>query len=239
MTYAPDTLSSRAMELARSVHKNQRRKYTGNPYFEHLAEVAGIAMGVGWRSPAVHPDTLMAVAWLHDAMEDQGVRYDYLAEAMSVDVAAGVFWLTDSAIGDRAGRKAASRARLALAPGWVQTIKVADVISNCGSIREHDPEFARTYLAEKRALLEVLTKADPRLLAIAREVCAERPTMESMAREAALEQDAELGDFIDRLPPVSENVKLQAMLASASPWDVATVRGEPVRIGANSIDREF
>jgi len=33
----------------------------------------------------------------------------------------------------------------------------------------HDPKFAVTYLEEKRLLLDVLTKADPRLLAMARE----------------------------------------------------------------------
>jgi guanosine-3',5'-bis(diphosphate) 3'-pyrophosphohydrolase len=72
-------------------------------------------------------------------------------------------------MGNRAERKAASRARLAAAPGWVQTIKCADLISNTSSIVKHDPKFAVTYLEEKRLLLDVLTKADPRLVAIARQ----------------------------------------------------------------------
>ena len=32
--------------FAREVHKDQRRKYTNNPYFDHLAEVAGIVSAV-------------------------------------------------------------------------------------------------------------------------------------------------------------------------------------------------
>lgn len=32
-----------AMTFAREVHKDQVRKYTGNPYADHLAEVAGLA----------------------------------------------------------------------------------------------------------------------------------------------------------------------------------------------------
>jgi hypothetical protein len=50
----------------------------------------------------------------------------------------------------------------------VQTIKCADIISNTSSIVMHDPAFARVYLEEKRLLLERLTEADPRLLALAR-----------------------------------------------------------------------
>ena len=44
-----------------------------------------------------------------------------------------------------------------------QTIKLADLISNSRSIMAHDPNFARTYLEEKRMLLEVMTKGDPGL----------------------------------------------------------------------------
>jgi hypothetical protein len=79
----------------------------------------------------------------------------------------GVMLLSDLEQGNRAERKAASRARLADAPAWVQTIKCADLISNTSSIVLRDPKFAVTYLEEKRLLLDVLTKADPRLHALA------------------------------------------------------------------------
>ena len=35
-----------AMSFAKSVHAGQVRKYTGNPYTDHLAEVAGIVATV-------------------------------------------------------------------------------------------------------------------------------------------------------------------------------------------------
>ena len=54
-------------------------------------------------------------------------------------------------------------------PQIFQTIKVADLISNTSSIVRHDPKFAVVYLDEARQLLDVLTRADPRLLAMARE----------------------------------------------------------------------
>ncbi|WP_312547631.1 HD domain-containing protein [Massilia sp.] len=163
------TLAYEAMQFARHVHRAQQRKYTGNPYADHLAEVAGIAMSVGWHQPEVHPDVFMAVCWLHDSVEDQGVKSSTLVDKFGMDVAKGVLMLSDLEEGNRAARKAASRDRLADAPAWVQTIKCADLISNTSSIVMHDPKFAVTYLEEKRLLLDVLTKADPRLLAIARQ----------------------------------------------------------------------
>lgn len=151
------------MNFARHVHQSQVRKYTGNPYVDHLAEVCGIAMSVGWHSAEIHPDKLMAVCWLHDCMEDQRVTHLELVSQFGVEVADGVSWLSDLESGNRAERKAASRIRLQQAPGWVQTIKCADLISNTSSIVKHDPKFAVTYLEEKRQLLDVLSKADPRL----------------------------------------------------------------------------
>lgn len=160
-------LAFRAMELARKVHAFQVRKYTGNPYVDHLAEVAGIAMSVGWHNAEIHPDKLLAVCWLHDCIEDHGVDPSELQHIFGPDVMAGVVMLSDVEEGNRAERKAASRRRLHASPGWVQTIKVADMMSNTSSIVKHDPEFARLYLEEKRLMLAALDKADARLRAMA------------------------------------------------------------------------
>ncbi|HEX8883150.1 MAG TPA: HD domain-containing protein [Noviherbaspirillum sp.] len=158
-----------AMQFAREVHRAQTRKYTGNPYADHLAEVCGIAITAGLYDLNVVPEDFIAVCWLHDCMEDQGVTFDHLAKRFGYTVASGVHLLSDLEEGNRATRKAASRARLATAPGWIQTIKCADLISNTSSIVQHDSKFAVTYLEEKRLLLEVMTKADPRLRAMAME----------------------------------------------------------------------
>jgi len=156
------TLAFRAMQFAREVHKNQVRKYTGNPYTDHLAEVAGIASTVRGE------EEVIAVAWLHDCIEDQGCTRAQLMDLFGEVVASGVYLLSDLEDGNRKERKAASRRRLAISPDWVQTIKVADLISNTSSIVKHDPKFAELYLEEKRLLLDVLTKADKGLIEIAR-----------------------------------------------------------------------
>ena len=156
-----------AMAFAREAHKDQRRKYTGNAYADHLAEVAGIALTCCPEN--LRPDVMAQVAWLHDCVEDQGVTVEVLTEKFGGTVAVAVQYLSDTETGNRAERKAASRERLAGAWHWVQTIKVADLISNPASIVQHDPKFAVVYLEEKRLLLDVLTKADPRLISIARQ----------------------------------------------------------------------
>jgi len=161
------TIAFDAMLFAREVHAGQQRKYTGNPYADHLGEVAGIVAASNYCGDVWH-DLAVATAWLHDCVEDQGVTNVDLITRFGLTVAGGVMALSDLEVGNRAGRKAASRARLAAAPNWVQSIKCADLISNTSSIVRHDPVFAVTYLEEKRLLLDVMTKADPRLLALAR-----------------------------------------------------------------------
>lgn len=168
-----------AMCFARKAHATQVRKYTGNPYADHLAEVAGIVASVAGRI-TIDPlmiDIMVSTAWLHDYIEDQRKEndtrgefaYTELALEFGEVIASGVLFLSDLETGSRAVRKAASRERLSRAPGWVQTIKVADLISNTSSIVKHDPTFAMVYLEEKRLLLDVLTKADPLLMGIARQ----------------------------------------------------------------------
>lgn len=161
-----DNLAFEAMLFAREVHKNQTRKYTGNPYFDHLAEVAGIIASA--YSDSANFDLVVATAWLHDCVEDQNVSFATINEKFGEIVCEGVVGLSDLEEGNRATRKALSRERLSKQAYWIQDIKVADMISNTSSIVKHDAKFAKIYLEEKRLLLDVLTKADIRLVEIAR-----------------------------------------------------------------------
>lgn len=152
-------------------HKNQKRKYTNEPYFLHLAEVAGIVSSVLDGRTEYMRDIMLATAWLHDTMEDVGTQYRTLKELFGVVVAEDVYALSDLEEGNRAERKTQSRERLSHCLEEVQTIKCADLISNTSSIVQHDAKFAEVYLEEKRLLLKVLTKADKRLWSIAARQC--------------------------------------------------------------------
>ncbi len=161
-------LVHKAQVFAIAAHSavGQRRKYTNEPYFVHPAEVARIVAEVPGSTPE-----MVAAAWLHDTVEDTGVTYNDIHMNFGPEVAVLVGWLTDVSKpedGNRAHRKAMDRAHTAEAPAEAQTVKLADLISNSKSIVQHDPEFAKTYLEEKRMLLAVMTKGDAGLMAEAR-----------------------------------------------------------------------
>ena len=158
----------RARVFATAAHAaiGQIRKYTFEPYIVHPAEVVSIVRTV------THTDEMLAAAWLHDTVEDTGVTIEMIRAEFGTGVAELVGWLTDVSRpehGNRAHRKALDRAHTAAAPADAQTIKLADLIANTRSIMEHDEAFAKTYLEEKRMLLEVMLHGDAILMAKARE----------------------------------------------------------------------
>lgn len=163
---ALSTMLDEAIDIAVMAHRGQRRRYTGEPYIAHPLAVMTIVRG------ATDDPVALAAAILHDVPEDAdggerpGCWLRLIADTCSLDVAEGVQTLSDNCprhAGNRAARKAAICRKLADAPGWVQTIKVADMIDNLPSIVEHDPKFAPVYVQEARNLLDVLARGDDRL----------------------------------------------------------------------------
>jgi len=147
----------------------QKRKYTGEDYWHHPVEVMVILSEV---VPGAS-EAMCVAALLHDVVEDTGVTLATVKDLFGETVATYVEQLTDVSKpedGNRAARKALDLAHTALASPEAKSIKLADLISNSRSIIERDPVFAVTYLAEKRALLDVLKQGDPELHRIASEL---------------------------------------------------------------------
>lgn len=144
----------RAIAFAATAHTGQRRKYSLEPYITHCIEVMNIVRAHGGSIE------MQCAAVLHDTIEDTPVTGHALLFEFGESVALMVEDLTDNETGNRATRKQLSCDRLAAASGDVQTIKLADLISNTASITEHDPDFARVYLKEKAALLRAMTKSN-------------------------------------------------------------------------------
>lgn len=143
-------------------HSEQKRKYTGENYTVHLAEVAGLAMKYYHLvSGEVSLPVFLATAWSHDLMEDQGVTTDELILAAVgwelhkdiEDYVFGVTQLSDLEKGNRKERNAYTVKRLSVSPSWVQVIKVCDSISNARSISLHDTDFLPTFVSEKLELI--------------------------------------------------------------------------------------
>lgn len=178
----PD-LVARAREFATEAHVrlDHRRKYTKQPYQEHLKAVAQMVMEVS-EDPAT-----IAAAWLHDTVEDTTATFGDLERAFGPVVAQLVAELTDTSKpsdGNRAVRKAIDLKRLAQASAPAQTVKLADLTDNCRDICRHDPGFARVYLAEAAALLGVLTNGDQRLYRRAQQAVAECAQLLGLPRPA-------------------------------------------------------
>ena len=167
-------LVERAVAFAEKAHEQQRRKYTHERYAVHLEAVAQRVRSAGGEPQAI------AAAWLHDVVEDTRVTQGEIEAEFGPDVSRLVDELTDKSTledGNRAARKTVDRERLARASAEAQTVKLADLIDNARSITAHDPRFARVYLAEMGALLEVLVAGDPELRDLARD------TLEGCLRE--------------------------------------------------------
>jgi (p)ppGpp synthase/HD superfamily hydrolase len=143
-------------------HGNQKRKYTGAPYYEHCFEVAVI---VGMVS---NDNSVIAAALLHDVIEDTDFKYEDLKQNFGMYIAGLVLEVTDVSRpedGNRRVRKLIDQAHLEESSTNGATIKLADIISNTQDIMQHDPNFAKVYLKEKRALLPLLTHGNAKLWA--------------------------------------------------------------------------
>lgn len=158
----------KAKHFATRAHEGQKRKYTGEPYICHCEQVAELV-----RSHGGTPE-MIAAAWLHDTVEDCGITLDEIEDMFGTKVAEMVSDLTDVSKredGNRAKRKEIDRLHTAKASPEAKTIKLADLISNTGSITKHDPDFARVYLKEKRLLLQVLKCGNTELYSMAVQLC--------------------------------------------------------------------
>ena len=160
--------------IARLAHaaKDQRRKYTDEEYIVHPMEVATILRTIDENPMTCGDINPVMAALLHDTVEDTFVTLELLGRLFNPHVVRAVEWLTDKEWADpkpnRATRKEVDRQRIAAAPGWVQNVKVADLISNTSTIAIHDPDFAKVYMKEKARVLDACTNAHPLLLEHAR-----------------------------------------------------------------------
>jgi (p)ppGpp synthase/HD superfamily hydrolase len=160
------TTQEKAQAFAHAAHDSihQKRKYSGLPYWVHTDEVAAIVATV------TDDPEVIAAAHLHDVVEDvnkDGYDLETIIKFFGVRVAEIVSHLTDEytkenyPLWNRTKRKAYEAIRLSQIGYDAQTIKYADFISNTADIVKNDPNFAKTYLQEKRVILSKMDKGHP------------------------------------------------------------------------------
>lgn len=171
---------TKALVIATEAHDGQRRKYVDQPYICHPMRVSGMVMQA-LSAGKVDGDYVRAVgaaALLHDVIEDCEMSAAELEALLDSPewgraIVHTVMEVTNRSKGstaNRAARKQMDKEHLAESSYWGATIKLADLIDNTSSIVEHDASFAKVYLPEKAALLEVLKHGHKGLYAQAKAV---------------------------------------------------------------------
>lgn len=172
-----------------SKHAFQTRKYSGEPYSNHPIRVAGMVMEAPHDNPSLLEDgyhiilsqgTLIAIALLHDILEDTPIGYDDFKSLFGATVANGVKNLTNTSKLDfpgmrRAERKAADREKIKATKYWIRLIKYCDRYDNLADTFEYvanwniqkkfpptQSEFIDLYIKESRELQEVLNEPELR-----------------------------------------------------------------------------
>jgi len=159
------------LEFVKKQHGEQKRKYTGEPYWTHPLEVATILHDNGLFN-------MVELALCHDLYEDTKCNFDSLYKELlrldysnvnaynickQVQELTDVFTHEDYPYMNRLKRKQKEAKRLGNVSFKAQTVKYADLISNTKSIVENDPKFAVVYLKEKQEILNRMTDGDATL----------------------------------------------------------------------------
>lgn len=165
MSVLDNYICKKAARFAQAKHEKQPRRYTGEPYFNHLVEVA---VTLAWAGEG--EDTVSA-GFLHDTLEDTNTTFFELADEFGLNIATLVDEVTDIAPPkegmNREKRKEIERNHLRAASPCGKSVKLADMLSNTPSIIARDPGFAKIYLPEKRLLLPYLKAGNPLLFEMA------------------------------------------------------------------------
>lgn len=129
-----------AVHYAAGIHTDQRRKgERAEPYINHLAEVADlVAKATGGQDL-----DLVVAAYLHDAIEDQGVTRAGLAAQFGEDVAGLVAEVSDDRRLEREVRKALQIEHAADCSLRAQALKIADKCANLSALLYSPPDWPR------------------------------------------------------------------------------------------------
>jgi (p)ppGpp synthase/HD superfamily hydrolase len=151
-------LVEKAERYAAEAHKLHVRKFTGEPYITHPAEVVAILKEFGEDDPDV-----LAAGWLHDVVEDcPGYTIDRIAADFNPEVAALVKDVTGNprpakeTKEEKSIRKLDDAYRLGHAVPKAKNLKAADMLSNLRAAKNASKDFLRGYLPNKVFVLGAL-----------------------------------------------------------------------------------
>ena len=175
-----NNLQEQLFEFVKEKHKEQKRKYTNEPYHNHLLNVATIV--------SRHEIDCVEIALCHDLFEDTNCSFSELykklvtigySSRVAYKICSCVTELTDRFTKEdypnlnRKERKANECKRLSTISYKSKSVKYADLIDNTSSIIKYDKDFAEVYLKEKEEILKVMNNGNQALFLLCKEVLSE------------------------------------------------------------------
>lgn len=165
---SPQHTLDRICAFAASAHTAQKRKYSDEPYINHLVRVMDTCRQY------TGDIRVLAAAVLHDILEDTTVTEEQLGEflqsvmepGVAEDTQSLVVQLTDVYIKknfpsmNRRTRRHREAERLARVSPDAQTIKYADILDNINDLVGGDDDFAPVFLRECRAILQRMNQGN-------------------------------------------------------------------------------
>jgi (p)ppGpp synthase/HD superfamily hydrolase len=129
----------RAASFAARAHRHHTRRDGETPYFSHPVRVAlSLSVVFGCDDPEA-----IAIALLHDTIEDTTTDYEDLADAFGTVVADGVAALTKDAALPESERESHAEARLRAGDWRATLVRLGDQLDNLRDADPRDPDPAR------------------------------------------------------------------------------------------------
>lgn len=156
LEFVPDgELETKAYIFAKRMHEGQLRS-TGGAYIEHPIRVAEYVRK--YKTPK-HIHMLVAVALLHDTLENTPLSYYDLVTFFGAQIAGIVLELTtDLDMKEALGKTKYLKIRMKNMSSWALTIKLCDRLDNCSDLTVCDKQFQEKYLFSTLEILEYVTE---------------------------------------------------------------------------------
>ncbi len=147
----------RAKKFAKEKHKGQKRKFSKEPYFNHVKRVA---KNIKKYKKSHKSDELIATAFLHDALENTDTSYEELKKNFGKLVASLVKELSneDEKI-NKIGKKeylAKKMSNPKKTSSWALCIKLSDRMDNVSDLNKSNSKFRKKYVDETKYIIKKL-----------------------------------------------------------------------------------
>jgi GTP pyrophosphokinase len=150
--YPLTELEKKAWEFAQEAHKGVSRKFSGDPYFEHVRKVFKLVKKFDTR------ETLGSSALLHDTIEDcPQVTYEILVQEFGKEVADIVKELTSKEdLIDVMGKSDYLLDKMATMSDDALTVKLCDRLQNLSDHFSASDKFRKKYYEETKYIVDRL-----------------------------------------------------------------------------------